>query len=83
MEAAKKYVDFLQDPKNKILSAAEAYCLVRPIVKKALKQLPPPPSPMDDDTSRFNLQLNPYETLPKTVVESNQLNQLMLLNKEV
>ena len=38
-QAAKKYVDYLQDPKNKILSKAEAYCLVRPVVKKALKSV--------------------------------------------
>jgi hypothetical protein len=72
-QAAKKYVDYLQDPKNKILTSAEAYCLVRPVVKKALKQLPPTASD-DDELSRFNLKANVFEGVLKTSVNSNQLN---------
>jgi hypothetical protein len=32
-----QYIDFLSNPSNKILSAAESYCLVRPEVKKYKK----------------------------------------------
>lgn len=36
-EEANKYIDFISEPKNAIMSAAEVYCLVRPEVKQAKK----------------------------------------------
>lgn len=37
-EEAQKYIDFISEPKNGIMSAAEVYCLVRPEVKNAKKR---------------------------------------------
>jgi hypothetical protein len=37
-DAVAKFVECLSDPKRKILSSAEVYCLVRPEVKKYKKQ---------------------------------------------
>lgn len=36
-EATENYIKFISDPSNKMLTAAEAYCLVRPEVKKFKK----------------------------------------------
>jgi len=37
-EATQKFFAFLQNPENKILTAAESYCLVRPHVKRVFKK---------------------------------------------
>ena len=33
-----KYIEFLSDPTNRILTAAEVYCLIRPEVKRHKKE---------------------------------------------
>lgn len=37
-EGAMKYIMFLADPTNKLLSKAESYCIIRPKLKQYLKK---------------------------------------------
>lgn len=69
-QGAKQFLEYLQDPKNKILTSAEAYCLVRPVVKKAMKQAKLLQN-VDENLSRFNISSKQHEFKALTPIDSD------------